>query len=155
VVPASLGRRLVARMIDGLVLAVPAGVLLYALRQSLFVTRCADVGFAFAQCVQVRQGSASRLLLETWLLLFLLTALYEVIALSTAGATPGKWIMRLRVVDVTTGRPPAPGRALARYVTLCVTGSVFTIGWWSPILDGTGRRRGWHDAVGHDVVIRT
>lgn len=136
-----------------MVLAVPAAVLLRALWQSVSVTQCVDVGFAFSQCVQT--GSAGRFLLETWLLLFALTALYEVISLSAAGATPGKWMMNLRVVDVATGRPPAPGRALARYVTLCLTGSVFTLGWWSPILDRTGRKRGWHDAVGHDVVIRT
>jgi uncharacterized RDD family membrane protein YckC len=150
--PATLWRRLVARLLDAFVLSAPVILLVHLVSQSVYETRCVNVSFAIEQCAKT--GSSSTFLGFTWIALFLATALYEVFFLCWLGATPGKWAMNIKVVDERTGGPLRIERALARYATLCVTGSVFTIGWWSGVFDRSGRNRGWHDFAGSSVVVR-
>ncbi|HJQ44345.1 MAG TPA: RDD family protein [Jatrophihabitantaceae bacterium] len=151
-VPASLRRRLVARLIDGFVLSAPVTLLVHGISQSVSTTKCVDDGIAFELCA--KQASFLSFAWHTWLILFAFTAVYEVAFLAVLGATPGKWVMDMRVVDERTGAAPAPWRLVVRYTVLCLTGSVFTLGWWSPLFDRTGRRRGWHDRAGAAMVVR-
>ena len=148
-----MSRRLLARLIDGFVLLAPVILVVHAITQSALDQNCVDEGFAFEQCTQ--SGSWFGLLAGYWLGLFALTAVYEVVFLAALGATPGKWVLNVRVLDASTGRHVSAARALVRYAVLCVTGSVFTIGWWSPLFDRSGWKRGWHDRAGRTVVVRS
>lgn len=150
--PVSLSRRLVARLLDAFVLSAPVILLVHLVSQNVYTTSCIETGFAMELCV--KRGSGVTFFVSTWIVLFLATALYEVFFVCWLGATPGKWAMNIQVVDVRTGDRLRIERAFARYATLCVTGSVFTIGWWSGVFDRSGRNRGWHDIVGASVVVR-
>jgi uncharacterized RDD family membrane protein YckC len=77
----------------------------------------------------------------------------------STGATVGNRLLGIRTHDAATGNPPGFGRALLRWVVLWLSGIVPVAGTvlvlLSPLLDGAGRRQGWHDkvtgTVAHDV----
>jgi uncharacterized RDD family membrane protein YckC len=67
-------------------------------------------------------------------------------------ATPGKMVLRAKIVDAETGEPPsrmqAIGRYLGYYVSLFGLGlGFFWVGW-------DKRKQGWHDKLAGTVVIR-
>jgi uncharacterized RDD family membrane protein YckC len=67
-------------------------------------------------------------------------------------ATPGKMVIRARIVDAETGGPPSRGQAIIRYlgyyVSLLGLGLGFLwVGW-------DRRKQGWHDKLAGTVVIR-
>ncbi len=70
----------------------------------------------------------------------------------TRGATPGKWILGLRVVDGATGGVPPWPRLVLRYAGYLVSAVAFCLGYlwmiWNP------RRRCWHDMMAGTLVIR-
>ncbi|MEU5751834.1 RDD family protein [Streptomyces sp. NPDC047829] len=68
----------------------------------------------------------------------------SVLTVGTVGYTPGKCLLGLRVVDLTTGRP-SPVRALLRSVLLCLA---------LPALIWDRDGRGLHDRLARTVEIR-
>lgn len=68
------------------------------------------------------------------------------------GATPGKWVMGCRVLDIRTGRFPSPGRALLRFVAYLASYLPLGLGFlWA----GWDRRKqGFHDKIAGTVVVR-
>lgn len=88
----------------------------------------------------------------------LLVGLVFGVLLGTAGTSPGKAALGLRVVDATTVTPIGVPRALQRTLILGVaTLPTFGLGAatlaWTAVMDPGGRRRGWHDLVTESVVI--
>jgi uncharacterized RDD family membrane protein YckC len=77
-------------------------------------------------------------------------ALYFVGFWTTAGQTPGMRLMRLRVLD-RTGSPPAPGRALVRFVGLLLAIIPCFAGFLPVLVDG--RRRALQDFLAGTVVV--
>jgi uncharacterized RDD family membrane protein YckC len=78
--------------------------------------------------------------------------------LGTTGSSPGKSLTGLRVVHHGTGTQIGVGRALLRSLVLAVSGlPTFGIGLatlaWTAVEDRGRQRRGWHDQVGHSVVV--
>lgn len=75
---------------------------------------------------------------------------YHVAGWSLAGATPGKWILGLRVID-SDGNAPRLGRALLRFAAYSVS--------IAPLLAGVAaiafdpRRRAWHDRLARTAVV--
>ena len=136
-VPATLGRRLAARLIDlATVLVAVAGLIAVAVR-----------GLPTAPGSDVLELS-----------LFLVVLLgYESLTVAAFGRTLGKWIMDLRVMNVNGYRVAwwsAAARAGLPYVLNVVTFGIF--GMWcylSPIMDDGEWRRGWHDRVARTVVV--
>ncbi len=68
-------------------------------------------------------------------------------------ATPGKMLIRARIVDAETGGPltrrQAVGRYLGYYVSLFGLGlGFFSVGW-------DRRKQGWHDKLAGTVVVRS
>ena len=136
---ASLGTRLAARLVDGLLLAVPTTALTLA----------------------VVDLDADRIEVPLWIraATLLLAAVYEIAFVAFTGQTPGKRLLRITVVDVTTGRPPRLDGATIRYLVPSVPallpgiGAVITLvvylsATWSPT------RQGWHDRAAGTVVVR-
>lgn len=83
---------------------------------------------------------------------------YEVALTATSGATVGKQALHLRVVRRLDGSLPGWKRSGARWLVpaagLLVCGVGQLVVYASPLLDGSGFNRGWHDRAAGTVVIR-
>jgi uncharacterized RDD family membrane protein YckC len=146
-----LGSRLVARLIDVVIVFVGAALLggLVAGLTSLLDGGSGEVGWV----------NAIRVVL---LILVALVGpvLYEIGLLATKGATLGKRMMGLRVVRSENAGLLGWGRATGRYlvphagVVLPLIGALFLmLCYVSPAFDSSGRRQGWHDRAAGTVVI--
>jgi uncharacterized RDD family membrane protein YckC len=131
--PATLGRRLAARLIDSaLVLLATAGllVLYHGALNGDFVPFVIFLGILLG---------------------------YEFLAVAIAGRTLGKWIMELKVVSVTGYRAPWWSAAVRAYLPYWLNLSTFgALGIWcylSPIVDESEWKRGWPDRAARTVVV--
>jgi uncharacterized RDD family membrane protein YckC len=150
--PAGLGRRVLARLIDSVVLVAPLVIL------GLIAANSPDAA-GVATGTERSPGAADAtfgVLLLAW---YLLPLFYEFVMLATfRGQTLGKAIMMVKVVRLD-GRPIGFGAAAGRvYVQLLVSaltcgfgGFLFAI---SPLFDPGAWRRGWPDRIASTVVIR-
>lgn len=93
------------------------------------------------------------------LLLILVTALYEIVFVALRGATPGKYVLGLRVRRVAGGGVPGWGSSSVRWVVggflfiaLPLIGPVF---WLLDVLFplGDGRGQALHDKAARTVVV--
>ena len=153
---ASLGRRLGARAVDALLLGLIIGLVGAVL-----------LGAAFSR---VRTGARGEVTAGTgglvaaylgWAVLGLVASvLYEVGLVATRGATLGKRLLRVRVVREHDGAVPGWAPSTLRWLLpqaagFLTCGLATVLVYASPLLDGTGRRQGWHDRVARTLVIAT
>jgi uncharacterized RDD family membrane protein YckC len=122
---ASFGIRLVAALIDGLLLSV--------------------VGTIIRVIVGDVLGSAVNLLLGL--------AYYAYLEGSPSGQTIGKRAMSIRVIDFAGGGPIGPGRALIRYIGRIVSAIPCLLGYFWMLWDG--EKQTWHDKFATTVVVPT
>jgi uncharacterized RDD family membrane protein YckC len=119
-----------------------------ALVALVVLTVAAMVGLVGSLVGDVHTGWLVGLLAAVgWLLV---EALYFVGFWTTAGQTPGMRLMRLRVVD-RTGSPPAPGRALVRFIGLLLAIVPCFAGFLPVLFDD--RRRALQDFLAGTVVV--
>lgn len=90
---ASVGRRIVARLIDGVLVCAAAALVTIAVLGFLHLAWFGIVWIA-------------------------LTLAYDLVSVAGCGRQFGKWIMRICVVDAATGRKPRFPDALVRSITL-------------------------------------
>lgn len=68
-------------------------------------------------------------------------------------ATPGKMVIRARIVDAETGLAPSTGQLVIRYLGYYISIFPLCLGlmWvgWDP------RKQGWHDKIARTVVVRS
>jgi len=121
-------RRLAAVLVDGLLLSCFMAVAVYAMTS-----------------VNSRGASLAILVLA-----LVLAALYEPVFIAAMGATLGKRIMGLRVVN-EYGDPVTVGQSIARWVSKMIF-SCFVIPLAAPLF--ISRRRGLHDIVVSTYVIK-
>ncbi|MCC2320055.1 RDD family protein [Cellulomonas xiejunii] len=165
--PAGLGRRFVAVLVDQVVVMALGGavVLVAALRVAAAVRDgavAADAPAAPAPLLGAAVVLAAAVTIAQWLVH------------GRLGWTLGRRLLGVRTVDVHTRRPIGAGRVLVRGLVVAVGALACAVGQLvvllSPLLDRTGRRRGWHDravdaevlrvapspqARGHDATSRT
>lgn len=122
---ASFGLRLVAAIIDGVLLGVVGGIL------SLIL------------------GNA----LGTVLNLILGLAYYGYLEGSPSGQTVGKKAMNIRVIDFNGGGAIGPGRALLRYVGRIISAIPCALGYFWMLWDS--EKQTWHDKIATTVVVPT
>jgi uncharacterized RDD family membrane protein YckC len=67
------------------------------------------------------------------------------------GATPGKKICGIKVIDMQGGGPIGYGRAFIRWIMKIVSGAVFYLGYLWMLWDK--EKQCWHDKVANDVVV--
>jgi uncharacterized RDD family membrane protein YckC len=67
-------------------------------------------------------------------------------------ATPGKMVVRARILDATTGEPPTTAQFVGRYVAYFVSMIPLCLGYLWVAFDG--RKQGWHDKLAGTVVVR-
>ncbi|NCT89738.1 FHA domain-containing protein [Cellulomonas sp. APG4] len=128
VTPARVGRRVAATVLDLLIVALP-GVAVLLLTGSVVVTALVVVEAAVAL----------------------------VLAEARTGATPGQLALGLRTARLATPFAPGLGRSVLRGALVGLSSVLPVIG---PLvlvatagLDGTGRRRAWHDLASGCVVV--
>ncbi len=67
-------------------------------------------------------------------------------------ATPGKLLLKLRILDADTGNKPSNKQFIGRYLAYYVSTVVFFLGFiWAGIDE---RKQGWHDKLAGTVVVR-
>ena len=86
------------------------------------------------------------------ILLQLISALLIILFWASRQATPGKILMRLRVIDAETGGTPPWPRLVARYFGYILSSIPLGLGYlwmlWDP------RRQCWHDRLARTLVVR-
>ncbi|MEV7022484.1 RDD family protein [Kitasatospora sp. NPDC093558] len=165
--PAGLGRRLAARAVDTVVLAVVATAAGIPLGNSVsdHIQQKLD---------QARMASAlTRREVQVWLvddvvvgkiavllgILLFVSLLYEVLPTARTGQTFGKRIAGIRVADATASPSaavrtrPSLGRSLLRWAVRQLSFPLLPVALLWPLLDRSGRR-GWHDRAARTRVVR-
>ena len=134
---ASAGSRLVAYIVDGIVLFV------------VFIVLTIVLGVLAA-------GSGSDSAVGGAVLLYLLVVFIISIAYfpwfwAHGGATPGMKMLHIRVVREQDGGPVSGGSAVLRLIGYWINSIVFYIGFIWILIDS--HRQGWHDKIAGTVVI--
>ena len=86
------------------------------------------------------------------LLLQLISALITLLFWTTRQATPGKMLLRLRVVDAETGLTPPWTRLVVRYLGYILSSLPLGLGYLWMIWDP--RRQCWHDRLARTLVVQ-
>lgn len=66
--------------------------------------------------------------------------------------TPGKRLLKLKVLDEATGNKLSIGQAILRYIGYIPSTLVFFLGYFWMIWDG--KKQGWHDKIAKSVVVK-
>lgn len=69
-----------------------------------------------------------------------------------SAATPGKWLLRMRIVDAQTFRKPTSKQLFYRYLGYLISVPPLTIGCMWAML--SRRQRTWHDMIAGTVVVK-
>ena len=141
---AGFGRRLAAALIDGLIVGIPAYVLLKILGQTHTTTSATGSSASF---------STGYTGLGTILNVLIFIAYYTYFESQAAGQTLGKKVMGIRVCDLTTGQPIGLNRALFRAVGRYVSAIACLLGYLWMLWDGN--KQTWHDKFATSTVVKT
>lgn len=153
---ADMGKRLVARIIDAILVGVVVGILGAVLFGGAATQVTTDPVTG-----QVTSGEGALLgAYFGWIaLVIILTLAYEVVLIALRGATVGKQLMRIKVVRQADGQVPGWGPSVLRWLIPLLGSLVCGIGQYvvylSPFFDSTKRNQGWHDKVAKTLVVQT
>lgn len=158
---ASMGRRLGARLIDGVVIfVVYLAFLIAGIAGSISSVNKCDANASSAvyeACVNDAASDLGGKVTAIVLLLTVVSFVYEWLMVGLMGATLGKLAVGLRVVNVETGQKPGMGSSFIRWVIPLVGSFACGIGqllvYLSPFWDKSGRQQGWHDKASKTMVI--
>lgn len=144
---ASQWLRLVARIIDGLILIIP-----------VFAVTAALVGADDRSRRGFAQFDADNMLAS--LVVLAMFAAYEIFFLVTRGATPGKMALGMRVARIADGQKPTPADAAIRWAVPSIGGAIPGVGFLVQLVDylwclWDGNRQCLHDKVVKTVVVTT
>jgi uncharacterized RDD family membrane protein YckC len=141
----------VARIIDGLIIGIPTGVLV-----GVFIVAAGLPLASTDTSSQDAQAAASALFGGAFILLYLIILAvqiaYWIYFWGTSGATLGMRLLHLRIVDADTGAPIGIARAVVRFLMSIVNTWACYIGWIWVAFDP--RKQGWHDKVANSVVLQ-
>jgi uncharacterized RDD family membrane protein YckC len=133
------GRRLVAYIIDAIVLSIVGGCLGFG------------VGLAALPLTGGSQEASTSLNLLVNLLGAAIGMVYFVAFWATTGQTLGKMALGIKVISAD-GSPVSWGKAILRYVGYIISGLVLALGFIWVAFDA--RRQGWHDKIAGTYVVR-
>jgi uncharacterized RDD family membrane protein YckC len=155
---ASMGTRLVARIIDALLLSVVVAAIAIPLGVTAFHSAHTVTNPDGTTTTTFGHGVVGGFFLV--LAIFaVIGILYEVGMIAVRGATIGKQVMGVRVVRSDNAGVPGWGPALIRWIIPTAAGfacSLLTLLIYiSPFFDNAHRNQGWHDKAANTFVIRT
>jgi uncharacterized RDD family membrane protein YckC len=157
---ASMGRRLGARLIDGVIIGIVYVVLLIAgvAGSADAATDCDPNSPAYESCVNDAAADVLGPLTAVFLILGIASLLYEWLMVGLVGATLGKMILGMRVVKADTGQKTGLGSSFIRWIIPIVGSLACGIGqllvYLSPFWDKSGRQQGWHDKAASTMVVQ-
>ncbi len=134
---AGFWRRLVAGLIDSVLIAMVTMLLLFLL--------------SAGNPDLLAQADLSRTPTMLLVLEYLLPATITVVLWHIYGGTPGKLLMSCRIIDARSGERPGLGRCVLRYLGYFVSALVFFLGFLWIAWDR--RKQGWHDKIAGTLVI--
>ncbi|MGW1670428.1 RDD family protein [Streptomyces sp. NPDC002324] len=155
--PAGLGRRLAARLVDSLVVGTvtAAAAVPFGTKAMDHIDEKIDAARLSGERVTVWlvDGTTSVYLGIVLGVLFLVSALYEVLPTARWGRTLGKKLFGLDVRDIEGHEPPSFGRSLRRWLVHTVSGllGIGVIGVLWCVWDKPWRQC-WHDKTAHTFV---
>ena len=164
---ASMGQRFLARVIDALIVGIPAAIIYFVVIAAWFTTAASSytIDESTGQITGAPAAAGLGFLGTAFALpvtLIILEILYEVTLIAIRGATLGKQIAGVRVIREADGQLPNWGPSLIRWAILYPAAIIPCIGsLWvllcelSPFFDSQGRRQGWHDKGAKTIVIAT
>ncbi len=88
-----------------------------------------------------------------FLLSWVLPAVAVVVFWVTKQATPGKMLIKARIVDAATGQNASTGQLIGRYLGYYVATIPLGLGLLWVAFDA--RKQGWHDKLAGTVVVRS
>jgi uncharacterized RDD family membrane protein YckC len=139
--------RLVAALIDGIILFIVGSIFQYA----VLGARAASPVFDPAH-PEAHLGETFAVLGIVWLIGIATGATYEGVFVYKLGATPGKMALGLKVIR-PGGGPVGLGRAVGRYFGKMLSAMALFIGYI--IVGFDSEKRGMHDMICDTRVIRT
>ncbi|MGH2777346.1 MAG: RDD family protein [Actinomycetota bacterium] len=148
---ANFGQRLVAALIDGVIVNIPLWIIGSLLGASLFTFNF-TVDETTGEISGGGEGAAAGVLLLYWLLSIALPlAYFTYFEGGDSGQTIGKKAMSIRVVRQQDGRPIGWGAAVGRYFGRILSGIACFLGYlwmlWDP------EKQTWHDKLTNTVVV--
>jgi uncharacterized RDD family membrane protein YckC len=144
---AGYGERLVAYIVDGLIL----GIVMMILSVLLVGAVIAGLDFSDPRDPSMSGGAIAAILV--WFVVVLAVSFaYFPFFWARGGQTPGMRIFGIRVVRDRDGGPVTAGPAILRLIGYWVSAFVFYVGYVWMFFDS--RRRGWHDLIAGTVVIK-
>ena len=143
--------RLVARLLDGLIIGIPFSILfgLFGAFGALFANSSSSSNQNAQQAAVAVFGGAFLIL---WLCAIVVSFGYWIYFWGSTGQTLGMRLLRLRIVGASTGGSIGYGRAVIRLLMTFVNTWACYIGWIWVAFDP--RKQGWHDKVANSVVIQ-
>jgi len=148
------GVRLLAYLIDGLIISIPFFVIFLAAAPNLL----SFADFRELTPDSFEDGAVVTRMFSVWfgffvpfLILGLIAWLYFPICWTLGGQTLGMKPFHLYVVRDADGGPVTIGRALLRLLGYWISAAVFYLGFIWILIDD--RRRGWHDLIAGTCVI--
>lgn len=135
-------RRLVAYLIDGVVLYIVNVILIFAGIIAMGIDASEIEGGGIEQI---------KLLLPLYIFGFVINIFYYTYFHGNTGQTPGKMICRLRVVQ-TNGEPLGYGKAFLRWIGYIVSWLAFALGFLWVIFDR--QKQAWHDKIAGSYVLK-
>ncbi|MCY3595726.1 MAG: RDD family protein [Bacteroidetes bacterium] len=85
------------------------------------------------------------------LLSYVFPAVATILFWVTKQATPGKMVIRAKIVDARTGMVPTTGQYIGRYFAYILSTIPLFLGFIWIAIDG--RKQGWHDKLAGTVVV--
>ncbi len=128
--------RVLATLVDSVLIALVSFPLLYALYGEDY----------FSDTAPLYWGPGDLLIN------YLLPAIAVLLFWSYRSATPGKMLIRARIVDANDFGKPSTRQLVIRYLGYFVSGFVLGLGFLWIAFDR--RKQGWHDKLARTVVIR-
>jgi len=146
----SMWARLGARILDGLIFAIPFSILTF------IVVGSSSNGFSNFGTTFQSSFTGSRIALSV--LSYLAFAVYQILMIARTGSTVGKKVVGVRVVS-EDGRPATMRQSVIRWAVysgptiIPIFGTLYALVLaLSPFFD-TPRRQGFHDKAAHTVVV--
>jgi uncharacterized RDD family membrane protein YckC len=97
------------------------------------------------------QGTSMALGFWDVLLNYILPAVAVILFWVYKSATPGKMLLKIKIVDAKKGEKPSIGQLIGRYLAYYISMLPFFLGFiWVGI---DGRKQGWHDKLAGTVCI--
>jgi uncharacterized RDD family membrane protein YckC len=139
--------RVVATIIDTIILVIVQGLVRLPLFGSFFATRRFDPTMRPDEMIGPMMGAIGL----SWLLGVVISSCYEAFFVARMGATPGKMALGMKVVR-PNGMPVDLGRAFGRYFAKILSWIVLCIGYIMVGFDS--EKKGLHDMICDTRVVR-